>query len=494
VAPYAAGFALWLVVSVAMGVVFAGAELGEVRSEFDTYVDSVYQRLETRLQANEAVLQGMRAFLKATGSVDLDRVRAYAQAIMQRYRHIYQVQLVERVPAGQLKHFEAAQRRRGATDFSVKRFSYEGERKWVPLQPARNYYPITFMAPSRPGSAQVLGLDVGTVPALKKALEQSSREHRVVATRPFRLVEGDWAYLIFAPIDASAGSGEWVSACLVIRAQDLLAESAVVLPPGTRITVSNRTVPEGQPDRVIDYRAETAGVAPLPVFGRLQASVDLGASAQPFTLEVVRTLGWQAVATPVMYAYLAAATLALLPVLAWSRGRVRRRDTEVRTQQALYRLANYDSLTGLPNRNLYRDRLSQAMHRTRRSGRTLALLYLDLDEFKNVNDSAGHAVGDEVLKEVARRLSGQVRAEDTVARISGDEFCVVMEGVVDASTVDTMVKKLRAAFREPVHVAGGRFAVGASVGVALYPRDGDTADALMRRADADMYRNKRGGR
>jgi diguanylate cyclase (GGDEF)-like protein len=134
------------------------------------------------------------------------------------------------------------------------------------------------------------------------------------------------------------------------------------------------------------------------------------------------------------------------------------------------------------------------MHRTRRSGRTLALLYLDLDEFKNVNDSAGHAVGDEVLKEVARRLSGQVRAEDTVARISGDEFCVVMEGVVDASTVDTMVKKLRAAFREPVHVAGGRFAVGASVGVALYPRDGDTADALMRRADADMYRNKRGGR
>jgi diguanylate cyclase (GGDEF)-like protein len=152
-------------------------------------------------------------------------------------------------------------------------------------------------------------------------------------------------------------------------------------------------------------------------------------------------------------------------------------------------LARHDALTSLPNRTLFLDRVEQAVHRAQRSGSALAVLFLDLDGFKGVNDRFGHAEGDELLKIVAARLVGCVRAVDSVARLGGDEFAVLLEGVEDVSELDVLCQRLLAALRREIRVLGHEVVVGASIGVALGALDDDAA-GLLRNADMAMYRAK----
>ncbi len=153
------------------------------------------------------------------------------------------------------------------------------------------------------------------------------------------------------------------------------------------------------------------------------------------------------------------------------------------------RLARHDALTSLPNRTLFLDRVEQAVHRAQRSGSALAVLFLDLDGFKGVNDRFGHAEGDELLKTVAARLVGCVRAVDSVARLGGDEFAVLVEGVEDVGELDVLCHRLLASLRREIRVMGHEVVVGASIGVALGAPDDDAA-GLLRNADMAMYRAK----
>lgn len=154
-------------------------------------------------------------------------------------------------------------------------------------------------------------------------------------------------------------------------------------------------------------------------------------------------------------------------------------------------MAHYDSLTGLTNRSLFLDRLETALRRARREEEQLALLYLDLDAFKAVNDTLGHAAGDEVLREVARRLKQCTREADTVARMGGDEFTILLTSVPDARAVDAMVHKIRDVMSVDFEFDGQSLPMDFSIGTALYPQDGDEAASLLRRADAGMYGMKR---
>lgn len=157
-------------------------------------------------------------------------------------------------------------------------------------------------------------------------------------------------------------------------------------------------------------------------------------------------------------------------------------------------LALHDHLTGLPNRRLFQDRLMSALDRARRNQESAALLLLDLDHFKEVNDTLGHHVGDMLLQRVATVLSGRVRRSDTVARTGGDEFSVILEAPTsrdDASAVGRILVEL---LSERMELAGKKVQVGASVGVALYPDDASDLEALCIAADLRMYANKNGSR
>lgn len=157
-------------------------------------------------------------------------------------------------------------------------------------------------------------------------------------------------------------------------------------------------------------------------------------------------------------------------------------------------LATRDPLTELPNRLLLQDRIEQGMAAAARNGTLLAMLFIDLDHFKTVNDSLGHAVGDEMLKQVAQRLARCVRAEDTLARLGGDEFVVLLQGLRDSQGAAQVARKILAILSRPCTVEGHQLAPSCSIGISFYPSDGEDAQTLMKSADAAMYHAKERGR
>lgn len=163
-------------------------------------------------------------------------------------------------------------------------------------------------------------------------------------------------------------------------------------------------------------------------------------------------------------------------------------------QERLLKQANFDTLTGLPNRLLASDRLSQALAHAARTGRQVAVMFLDLDRFKNVNDTLGHAVGDELLQVVAQRLGQCVRAEDTVARLGGDEFLVVLPDLNHLSDAEIVAEKILEVLGSPCAIGDRELFVGASIGITGYPGDSEDPAILLRNADAAMYRAKEAGR
>jgi diguanylate cyclase (GGDEF)-like protein len=157
-------------------------------------------------------------------------------------------------------------------------------------------------------------------------------------------------------------------------------------------------------------------------------------------------------------------------------------------------LAHHDQLTTLPNRLLFLDRLKQGIHKAERNGERLALLFIDLDRFKHINDSLGHLVGDEVLKMVAARLLEHVRREDTISRLGGDEFTILLEELHTPTDATGIAQKLIALFKEPFVVGGQEFYLSCSIGISVYPENGVQAEDLLRNADAAMYKAKEQGR
>ena len=165
-----------------------------------------------------------------------------------------------------------------------------------------------------------------------------------------------------------------------------------------------------------------------------------------------------------------------------------------RAEEELAYMATHDSLTGLPNRTLFSDRLTMALTQGRRSKKNLAVMLLDLDYFKDVNDTLGHSMGDQLLRAVGNRLSGLLRKGDTIARIGGDEFLLLLPELLQIEYTTTLAQKILHAFREPFVFNDHQLHITTSIGIAIFPDDGDNADTLMKNADIAMYRAKNKGR
>jgi diguanylate cyclase (GGDEF)-like protein/PAS domain S-box-containing protein len=164
------------------------------------------------------------------------------------------------------------------------------------------------------------------------------------------------------------------------------------------------------------------------------------------------------------------------------------------SEEKIHRNAYYDSLTQLPNRALFHDRLEQNVKRAERTGNPLALLFIDLDDFKEVNDRSGHATGDQLLQESAHRIGACVRGSDTVARIGGDEFTVILSEVHDVLHIEILAQAILDELARPFEIGASNYFISGSVGITLYPQDGHTPDELLRNADQAMYVSKQAGR
>lgn len=164
------------------------------------------------------------------------------------------------------------------------------------------------------------------------------------------------------------------------------------------------------------------------------------------------------------------------------------------SQSRLYRLAHHDPLTGLPNRLLFRDRLERAIAKARRTGTRLAILFLDLDRFKTINDTLGHDVGDALLIEVARRLQEQCRQSDTVARLGGDEFVFILDDISGPPGAAVVARKIMHSLAQPMRIKGHEITVSTSIGIAMFPDDSDDIDGVIKCADTALYQAKDSGR
>ena len=226
------------------------------------------------------------------------------------------------------------------------------------------------------------------------------------------------------------------------------------------------------------YAEAIAVYAPVAREGRVVGAAEVYAEIGP--VRWARLGVWAAVVGLV--------TLALLVYV-----RARQAEQEDRLER-LTREAFFDSLTGLANRALFRFRLQQAFHRAARRGEQLAVMFVDLDRFKQVNDTLGHAAGDQLLAQVAGRLQGAVRPEDTVARLGGDEFTVLLESVPGAAEAAAVAERILRAMRAPFALGGREASVRASVGIALRGPGHRAPDELLRDADAALYRAKAAGK
>jgi diguanylate cyclase (GGDEF)-like protein len=162
--------------------------------------------------------------------------------------------------------------------------------------------------------------------------------------------------------------------------------------------------------------------------------------------------------------------------------------------ERLWKLAHHDALTELPNRNLFRERIGQAMAHARRRASGAAMLWIDLDGFKAVNDRLGHAAGDVLLQQVAQRLKSRIRESDTVARMGGDEFAVIMTDIAEPGMALQVATEMLASLAEPFALAQGPAHITGSIGVALYPQHADSVEALTQCADMAMYSAKNSGK
>ncbi|MBT4888240.1 MAG: GGDEF domain-containing protein, partial [Rhodospirillales bacterium] len=164
------------------------------------------------------------------------------------------------------------------------------------------------------------------------------------------------------------------------------------------------------------------------------------------------------------------------------------------SEQKIFHMAHHDALTDLPNRALFYDRLKTGLKTARREKRQLAVLFLDLDGFKAINDNDGHQVGDMLLIGVAQRLVGCVRDTDTVGRMGGDEFAIILGGDVTHDHVIMVTKKILTSISEPFDLMGENRSIGTSIGVSLYPQHGDDSEVLLNKADEAMYHVKNTGK
>jgi diguanylate cyclase (GGDEF)-like protein len=493
---------LWLALCLGAAATAVVLDIRAVKTGLSQYGDAFSDHLDRQMVASDTVLKGFSALFGAVGRTEPHKAAAYARQVVQSNPQIFALEIVETVPKDQLAAFVAAKRREGIPGFTVKSFSYEEDRKWQPLKEKLAYYPIVFMAPMPPGSEDVLGLDVESVPFLRQAMAEALRREAPVASHPFRLVEGNLAYVVFCPISQTRwrdAPGSAPAARDHLMMVDMVIDATVLTQPvklpvfdGGTVTVHHTDFgpddPKGQLLAVSGKPRSPIETALFPAFVYKRSLATMG---EPFALVVRRQAGWSDLNLGLL-AWMGVLTLISSVVLVgYLRAHQRGLILQIENQKRLWQLANHDGLTGLPNRMLLMDRMEQLLARTWRQGRRLAVMFLDLDDFKQVNDTYGHEAGDRVLKGVAERLRAAVRAEDTVARISGDEFIVLVDDVKSPDALQALSQKVRQKLSDGFPVDGGPpIRVQASTGIALFPDDGDSPEALIRKADMRMYADK----
>jgi len=466
-------------------------------------IDSIVGELKNKLDTNEAVLAGFAAFLQAVDRSDVEATARYASLAIAAYPHIYMMEVARKVPLAEQDHLENTLRKEWRPDFALKDFRSITHRPAVDAPKRAFTWPILFMYPALPEAAEIHGVRLETVDYLGLSLASAEGKAKPVASPVFNLYEGGNAYILLQeairnPVRASGTDlnffGNTMAAMLLIKGQSLVP-SRLDSAGHKYIHVSAwMDSAAGLGDPLFDHQAHEASLLDKLLLPSFERRLTVNNASQPIALQFERQLLWRDLLTENVPAKALLLLLAFF-VVPWLIVRhYRTLNSLALEHERVAYLATHDQLTDLPNRFLLADRFTQAFHNWERNAGAFAILILDLDHFKEINDTCGHEVGDQVLVAAARRMTAELRSCDTVARYGGDEFAVLL--VTDASIekVSKVGEKLLEAMSDPVATSAGQMNVSCSIGIAVCPTHGKTLDELKRAADKAMYRAKSDGR
>ncbi len=493
---YLASVMLWLVLTVLTGLSFASRAMSGAEAEFTRASQLVFENISQKLQVNEAVLDSYASFSGLGMKHGGQEERQFIHQFLGRYPQIIAVMRVERVPLGNREAFLRAARGSHGGDFHIQSLSKDGKELQGPVVASEESFPITFIEPASRMSSRWLGVDIATNDFLRDTLLDAIESGHSAASRSFDWADGRPAYMMVRPADdassyVASGGMPWHFVGMMVRT-GTLTSLVGDLPAGMGVRLWHKRFPYSNPQGwFINIGEPETSWLESRLFPRLERERQVGSDAQPLILRVSWQLGWKQIG---MFEWGMSAALSLvMMVLLWLGCESYRRYQcgRVEREARLFYLANHDRLTGLANRGLFYDRLQHAISRLNRSGKRLAVLFLDMDRFKPVNDTYGHVVGDRVLQMIAARMKLALRSEDTVARLGGDEFVVLVEEIESYREVDRVVARLKGAIEEIFEVEEHRIRVGVSIGVAYYPEDGVLIEELLSVADRKMYGDKR---
>lgn len=472
-------------------------------TRFSEYVQNISSVVRNQLDTNEAVLAGFSAFLQAVDQSDADAAARYAATVLAAYPHIYMLEVARGVPVSEQRAFEALLRDTWRADFKLKDFpslTHQPAQRQVHLSET---WPVLFMYPELSQASAIYGVKLETVGYLSSALALTHKNLKPVVSPVFSMYEGADAYILMQsvsrPEQAHESSrpnffGSTLVALLLIKTDSLLeAVNQANVDPLVHIGADLK-VSAGPDSPVFATQTEQAGILDRLLLPRLNDRVEIRSASQPMTLVFERQLRLEDVLTTEMLMILAvlAVSLVLMPVVLIRHFKAIEK-AELEHERSAY-LATHDVLTHLPNRYLFTDRYDQAFSRWKRNGVPFAVMVIDLDHFKEINDTYGHGVGDQVLRVVADRMLEQTRSCDTVSRYGGDEFVVLFTDLANPEDSQIMGKRILNAIGKPIVTSAGQLSLSCSIGVSLCPNHGQGLDVLLKAADQAMYGVKQLGR
>ena len=472
-------------------------------TRFAEYVQNISGIVRNQLDTNEAVLAGFSAFLQAVDQSDNEAAARYAAAVMSAYPHLYMLEAARAVPLAEQSAFEAMLRRTWRPDFTLKDFPT------LTRQPARHQaflretWPVLFMYPVLAQANAIYGVRLETVDYLSYALARTYNNPKPVVSPVFTMYEGGDAFILMQSVsrpervrESSRPNffGSTMVALLLVRTGSLL--DAVIhanVDPQVNIRAVLQTA-AGTESHVFATGRGQAGFVDRFFLPLLEEQVEIHSASQPMTLLFERQLRLADVLSgqTLLLLVLLGASFILIPLLLTRHFKALER-AEVEHQRSTY-LATHDVLTDLPNRYLFADRFDQALTHWKLDRVAFAVLLIDLDHFKDINDHFGHEVGDQVLRALASRMLGATRTGDTVARYGGDEFVVLVTDLDDPENAEIKASKMLEAIGQSIITSAGEISLSCSIGIALCPLHGQTLDTLLKAADQAMYGVKQLGR
>ncbi len=504
-------------VAIGVGLLFSVAGAAAVarwedrvnRIEFQNAAETEAIVMQNGMSEYISRLVALRTLFESTNEeIARSEFETFSARLFERHPGMLRIAWLPRVSREERAEYEAAAITDGVSGYHIK--SLQGETLTVASQ-SDEYFPVFYS--TRPKTSQVYGLDYASVPDRRAVLERARDNDEVgsIRTRLYEPKHGRWQpdVLVVLPVYAKGTSRDTVAdrrrnlAGFVVGIFDLplLIESIRVMTGASPVSVNVYPPFTGQivslAETLPDYTsAATAPQSMRDVARALHWSGTLKIGDTDWQVRAVPTAGgsletaYDRAAAVLVVGMLLTLSLATYLMLASRNSR----RLSLANRRVL-ELAQTDILTGLPNRAFFLTRLDEMNDRLKASGRAFSILLLDLDRFKNVNDSLGHGAGDVLLRQVAQRLKSALRATDVLARLGGDEFAIIQEGCEDQRASSTVLAgRIAKLVAEPFLLPGHRVEIGTSIGIAIAPDHGSDQDQLLKKADLALYRSKSAGR